>query len=154
VNQGQIEQYLSSLGMAKALVERTMSVIDGVEGLLAGSVEHIFVSDFRDEEGNRHYENMWLMTQEQVSEVNSYLTEQVTFDVVPVKFGLARIEISREHFDLTDTAAEEQARLTVNIHLATRGGSALTGTLKASAGNCVGLAAIARDYLMPLLSVG
>jgi hypothetical protein len=142
----QIEQYLAEIGMAEALIERSLSVMNEIEGLLRGPVEHVFVNDHRDEEGNRHYGSMWLMAPEHISEIQGHFTEQMTFDVVPVKPGFTRIEISQEHFRLTDATAEDHARLAVKVNFSAPG-SALSGSFKASAGNCVVLAGIAQGYL-------
>lgn len=143
-----IQRYFVDLGMGGPLVERGMSVVNGVRALLPEPIEHLFVTEYWDDEGNRHYENLWLLTQQYISESQSYLTED-NFDIVPVHLGLARVEVSREHFDFVTSS--EQSRLTVNINFSTNSSTGLTGNLKASGANCIVLDGIIRSYLMPLL---
>ncbi len=145
----QIQQYFVDLGMGEPLVDRSLAVMDDVEDLLPDSIEHVFVTEYRDDEGNRHYENLWLLTCGYMSEAQSYLTEKNTFDIVPVHYGIARIEISREHFDFA--TASDQSRLTIDVSISTHSGSNLSGIFKASSDNCVVLAGILREYLIPLL---
>jgi hypothetical protein len=154
LSQEEIKSYLIDLGMAEAMVEPCLSVIGEVESLLSHPIERIFISDYRDEEGNRLYESMWLITAGQISEIHGYFTEQVTFDVVPVRLGFARLQVSHEHFKLTDASAEDQARLAVEVNISTHSNSALAGTFKASGANCVILAEIMREHLLPLLNTG
>jgi hypothetical protein len=145
----QISQYLADLGMGEALIERGLSVVDDLESLVSDPIEHVFVSEYRDDEGNRHYESLWLFTQNYMSEAQNFLTDAISFDLVPARLGIARIEVSRESFDLA--TASEQSRLSVNVSFSASSHPGIMGTFKASASNCEVLTEIVRKYLMPLL---
>jgi len=148
MNSEQMREYFVDLGMGKSLVDRGVAVAEEISKLLAEPVEHVFVSEYRDDGGNRYYENLWLFTERYVSEAQSFIGSDV-FDVVPVRLGLARIEVSHEHFDF-DTPSE-QSRLAVGISFSTSGSAGITGQLKASGENCAMLSTILRVHLMKLL---
>ncbi len=145
---GQFEEYLTSLDMGEDPVKRGLEVIESVEHLLPEPIERIFVSEYRDGESNRHFESLWMLTKNYVSESPGFVTVN-GFDMVPVHRGLVRIETNRESFDFT--AATEQSRLTVNITFPPGSSAGLAGTFKASGENCMALVGVLRDYLVPLL---
>jgi hypothetical protein len=144
----QISEYFVDLGMAEGLVGRGILAVRTTSDFISEPAEHVFVSEYRDEEGNRNYESLWVLTERYISESPGFVSEQ-RFDAVPVKHGLARIDLSRESFDFAE--ATEQSRLTVDITLARSGGVGITGTFKASGDNCTRLSEIVRGYLLPLL---
>ena len=147
----QFEAYLKGLGLGEPLVERGLVVVENVERVLPGPITHIFVSEYRDGEGNRNAESLWLLTKEYMSESIGFPTED-RFDIVPVRSGIVRLEVNRDHFDFTTPT--EQSRLMIDVNFSPSGSMSLSGSLKASGENCLALTEILQEYLLPLLNAG
>jgi hypothetical protein len=144
----QFEEYFTGLGMGAPLIERGLSVIESVERLLTEPIRYLFVSEYRDEGGNRNFESLWILTEGYMSESQGFLTGD-RFDIVPVHQGLVRLETNREHFDFV--TATDQSRLSINISFPPSGSTGLSGNFKASGENCTALVGVLQGYLLPLL---
>lgn len=139
--------YLESLGMGPALVDRGLEVVAGVERFLPDRAEHVFVSEWRDEEGGRRFDSLWLLGPGFMSEAHRFVGES-GFDVAPVK-EIARVLVEPQGFDFV--GAGEDARLSVTLSYGSCG-CQLIGLLRATGSNCVALTAILERYLVPLLA--
>lgn len=139
--------YLESLEMAEELVERGLQTAAAIRSLFPLELEHIFVSDLRDEEGERSFTNMWLIGPGLMSEAHRFATGP-GFDIARVDEGIARLVIDPCYFDFA--AASEESRLHVTINFGP-GGNPLTGEMRATGRNCLVLQGIVERYLTPLL---
>jgi hypothetical protein len=143
LSQDEVKEYFSSLGMGESLVEKGLALFDEYSGYLSEPIENVFVSEYRDEDGNRIYESIWFLTKSFVAEAHE-ITSTGYGDIVPVGAGLTRVQFSKENFDLEN--ADDQARFTVEVRL-DKGG--LAGVFKASGKNCEHLLTILREYMLP-----
>jgi hypothetical protein len=137
--------YFSSLEMGESLVEKSLNLFGEYGNYLSEPIEHVFVSEYRNEDGNRIYESIWFLTNSFLAEAHE-ITGTGYGDIVPVGAGFIRIQFSRENFDLEK--AEDQARFTTEIRLEK---GELAGTFKASGKNCEHLLAILHQYMLPRL---
>lgn len=135
--------------MGEALIERTETVIATVVKFLPDDLKYIFVSEYRDEEGNRAYESLWLLTESVMSEAHHFVTA-TSFDLCQTHHGVSRVLIEAEEFDFEQ--ASERSRLNVNINFGSPGVPAV-GEFKASGSNCSDLQEVIEEYLVPLLPV-
>lgn len=142
-----VSEYLSGIGMGDALVERTRAVLGHMIDFLPEEPQYFFVSEYRDAEGSRSYESLWLLSENFMSEAQQFVVKD-QFDVTRVDRGISRVFASNGDFDFGE--ASENSRLSVEIIVATLG-SGITGSFKASGGNCQDLSEILKNYLMPLL---
>lgn len=152
LERAQIEEYLTGLGMGRPLVDQALSAVEDAQKVLPGEVEGVFVTEYRDEEGNRHYENLWLFAPGYISELRNFLSGASTavgFDIVSVRPGLARIDVERENFDFE--TASEQSRLRIDLSFPPSKSVGIGGTLRATGDNCGALTEILRERLVPLL---
>jgi hypothetical protein len=144
-NEDDVRQYLSAIGMGSPLVERTETVLRTVTSYLPEEPKYIFVSDYRDEEGNRNYESLWVLTETFMSEAKQFVT-QGNFDIVRNDSGISRVVVDYDEFDFD--APREGSRLNVDVTFAAAG---VSGSFRASGSNCADLQQVLDGYLLPLL---
>ena len=134
--------------MGADLIARAEEVLATLGELLPETPEFLFVSEYRDEDGNREYEGLWVLTERYVSEAEQFVSRG-DFDLVRRDIGLGRVFVERRDYDLgTPTDA---SRLTVTLNF-NRNGAGLVATLKASGSNCADLSQILREYVVPTLN--
>ena len=78
------ESYFDVIGLDGAFREKANEIIDFYEGLYPGQMKSIFISEYVDSEGNRHYENLWLFTDTLSFEAKNFLRED-RFDSATIK---------------------------------------------------------------------
>ena len=81
----QFADYLSSIGIKELFLKRAKEVINFYQENIADNIEHIFVNDYIDEQGNRHYESLWLFTEYYMMEAKQFLTKD-EFDIAPNRY--------------------------------------------------------------------
>ena len=149
VDTEQVSKYLTEIGMGTPLVDRTKVVLGRLLELFPEEPKYLFVSEYRDSEGSRNYDSLWLLSESFMAESQQFVvTDQ--FDVTRVDRGLMRVFISHEEFDFKEAA--DTSRMSVDIHI--EGSGAITGSFKASGSNCSDLSDVLKQYLLPLLSQG
>lgn len=132
--------------MGTPLIERTEKILGYVRQLLPEEPRYIFVSEYRDDEGNRNYESLWVLSDNFISEAKQFVS-QSEFDLTSLSGGLTRILISNHEFEFEN--ASESSRLSVYVNLGNTG-SAITGSFRASGTNCNDLNQVLTEYLLPL----
>ena len=143
----QVSQYLAGIGMGTPLVDRTKVILERLIEFLPEEPRYFFVSEYRDADGNRNYDSLWLLSESYMAESQQFVvTDQ--FDVTRVDRGLMRVFISHEDFDFDEPADSSRMSVDVNIE----GSGPIMGTFKASGSNCSDLNVILRQYFLPLLS--
>jgi hypothetical protein len=143
----EFRKYLGGIGMGAPLIERAEDVLSTVRRFLPEEPEFLFVSDFRDGEGNRNYSSLWVFTESYVSESHQFIS-QSKFDFIRRDMGISHISIDHEDYDLT--TAQDSSRLKLVI-VFSRFGSDVGGELTASGSNCDELRQILTEYLLPTL---
>lgn len=132
--------------MGAPLVERTETVLTTITSFLPETPKFIFVSDFRDEEGNRTYSSLWVLTETFISEAQQFVTEG-KFDFIRNDCGLSHLLVDHDEFDFK--VPRDNSRLSVMVSFAV---ATISGTFRASGSNCADLQQIMTDYLLPLLT--
>jgi hypothetical protein len=138
----EIQQYLEELGLGAALTERAQVVISFYERIVGEAPLHVLVNDYRDDDGSRFYESLWLCFPNCMCEAFEWVTTDRGDFTAP---AFSRIVVTRREFDFED--ATQASRLTVEAKVGTTA-SGISATLKASGDNCLVLADIVRDYMM------
>jgi hypothetical protein len=133
--------------MGSPLIERAEHVLASIVRFLPEDPRYFFVSEYRDEDGNRSYESLWVMTASLMSEAEQFVTDD-SFDITRVSFGLNRVLVEKEDFDFE--RAQESSRLKVDVKIS-NSGTGLIGEFKASGSNCLDLQQILNEYFVPFL---
>lgn len=143
----QVSGYLAGIGMGTPLVDRTKIVISRMVDLLPEEPQYLFVSEYRDAEGSRTYDSLWLLSNSFMAESQQFVVTD-RFDITRVDQGLMRVFISHEDFDFKE--AVDSSRMSVDINF--EGSASITGAFRASGSNCGDLNVVLSKYLLPLLS--
>ncbi len=146
-NPEDFRDYLVGIGMGAAQIEQAQAALATVRAFLPEEPGHLFVSEYRDEEGSRNYEGLWILTETVISEATPF-TGQGRFDFIRRDTGLDHVEV--EHADFDFQAPVDASRLRVGVTFR-RTGSGLSATLRASGSNCADLDQVLRDYLLKTL---
>ena len=133
--------------MGSPLIGRTEEILSLMLRFLPEETRYLFVSEYRDGEGNRSYESLWVLTDNIMAEAHQFVTER-SFDFTPTSHGLRRMLVENEEFDFEE--AQESSRLKVDVNVS-NSGAGLVGVLRASGSNCTDLQQIVSEYLVPLL---
>lgn len=134
--------------MGAPLIERAEHVLASIVRFLPEDPRYLFVSEYRDEDGNRSYESLWVMTANLMSEAEQFVTAD-SFDITRVSYGLDRVLVEKEAFDFEQ--AQESSRLKVDVRIS-KSGPGLVGEFKASGSNCLDLQQILNEYFVPFLA--
>ena len=140
--------YLAGIGMGTAQIEQAETALATVRGFLPEEPEYLFVSEYRDDEGNRNYEGLWIFTAKFISEAAPFTGDR-RFDLIRRDIGLDHVAVEDTEFDFD--APVDASRLRV---VCTFGRSLVNGTLRASGSNCADLNQVLRDYLLAMMFDG
>jgi hypothetical protein len=133
--------------MGAAQIEQAEGALATVLGFLPEQPSHLFVSEYRDDEGSRSYEGLWVFTESFVSESTPFAGED-SVDFIRRDTGIDYVEVDHADFDFE--APVDASRLRVEATFK-RTGSNLSATLRASGSNCADLNRVLRDYLLPTM---
>lgn len=133
--------YLQEIGMGTPFQESVSQLISLYSQLTEESVDKIFVSEYVDQDGTRHYENLILLTKNLVFETEHFLTEP--------KMWAARYHNNVSNLEMTFTdydfrSATSTSRLSCTFRW-DPGDFMLP--LKASGGNCDQLKELAKTLV-------
>ncbi len=135
-------EYLESIGIVDLYLERAAKVVFFYDLIYPGDIEHIFVSEYVDNDGQRQYETMWLFSTTDAMEARRFL-HRVDYDATPL---LGRIRYWRlTADDYEEGKASAKSRLTVNLGLS----DGISGELKASGNNCDHLMTVFKQVIVP-----
>jgi hypothetical protein len=124
-----MSKYLESTGITKKFLKRTGDVYDFYSGLLEEEILDIFVSDYVDGEGARHYDSLWLFSKNYVMEAKLFLVQD-DFDFAPIRNLVQHWKIRKENYDFKK--ADKKSRMYLEVKLS----SYLGCDLRASQENC------------------
>lgn len=141
--------YLNSIDMSSALIDRATEVFRFCAQVCPEEITDIFVSEYVSEEGQREYENLWILSPTYVGEAHNFLDKE-EFDVVAMRSSVSRLEVQKEEYDFT--AATRKSRLHIEFWLGVAG-FPISGNMRASGTNCDRLKAIMVKYIVPNLRV-
>lgn len=134
--------YLSSIGSPAALQERATSLLSLYESL-GVEPSGFFLSEYRQEDGSRIHESLWLFTDDLAMEAKLPAAGDERFDFVPLARALRHLVIETKDYDLKK--ASEASRMHVQLWL----DGQRVGELRASAENCDLLREVVGKYLLP-----
>lgn len=138
----EFEAYIRDLEASDVLVEKIDKIMTDFFVFLIEEPDTVFITDYFDNEGKRHLENLWFISQEFAVECKSIETTE-NWDVVRIPERILRIDIKKHNYDMK--IAEKDSRLSVNVFLA----ADLTCGYKAAAENCNVLREILVKYFFP-----
>lgn len=122
--------YLKAIGFKKPYIDQASKVLEFYEEILADEIDDIFVEDFVDEAGERHYESMWVLTSNSLHEARDFLTKvDEDFDCVPGS-DIIYWRLRKKDYDFQK--ATEQSRMSIDLIFA----DDVSGSMKASKENC------------------
>lgn len=149
-NPEDFRDYLVGIGMGAAQIEQAEIGLATVRGLLPEEPEYLFVSEYRDAEGNRNYESLWVFTARFISEGEPFASEG-KFDIIRRDTGLDQVLIEHAEFDFQTPVDASRLRLDLSFK---RFGARLSGTVRASGSNCGDLNQVLREYVLATLFEG
>lgn len=96
--------YLEELGMGNPFKERIDQLINNYSQLTDQPIDEIFVSEYRDNDGTKHYETLVLFTQSHVFETEHFLTEPRLWVAAYIN-KIAHVEITFSEYDFLNATA-------------------------------------------------
>lgn len=138
-----LDKDLAELGAPTALVERITGLLGAYAALLNEGIDAAFVSEYRDESGQRIFEALWLFSDHFAMEAKLLGDEEDQFDFVPHKNSVRHVVIRKRNFDLGTGYSD--SRLAVDVWFTDQ----RYGVLKATAENCERLVALVKERLLP-----
>ena len=134
--------YLESVGLEGIFLSRVEEVLNFYEQVYPDQIEDIFISEYVDNDRNRHYEGMWLFTENSFMEAEGFLNEH-DFDSSPLKGEVSYWNIRKTEYNFRQATAE--SRMALDFSARTR----VRGKLKSSGENCDKLKEIFLKYIIP-----
>lgn len=122
--------YLKELELESQIIKtRIDMILKIIKQFSSEDIEDIFISDFTDSEGKRHYESLWAFSNNFLFEARDFRSK---FDIDKVKYTskLNHIEIISDNYDFED--AGNDSVLTFLFYT----NDEMSGVLKASSTNC------------------
>ncbi len=120
-------EYFESIGLIGEFLDRARQVVDFYTIVCEDEIDDVFVSEYVDDENNRHYESMWLFSENRIAEAKSFLTEDRFDSAIP---RLKYWELTKRDYEFDETTKESR----LNVRFSVIG--EVSGELKASAENC------------------
>lgn len=143
--------YLNSIDMSSTLIKRAADVFRFYAEICPEEITDIFVSEYVNEEGQREYENLWILSPNYVGEAHNFLDKD-DFDLTRIARNVNILRVRKEEYDFT--AATHKSRLRLEFLFRIQGQlGAVKGAMKASGRNCDYLKAIVLKYIVPNLRV-
>ncbi|MCK5827177.1 hypothetical protein KAH43_01530 [Candidatus Bipolaricaulota bacterium] len=143
----EFREYLVSIGITtESLLSRIEALHNRAVALAGNEFDWMFMDEYRDEEGVRHYDTLKLLSKDSLSVAVARVVEEPTFNLA-FTGPLARVAIRAKDFDFNE--ATEQSRLA--IHGTHSEDFDATIEYKASGKNCETLYALFVEYLRPRL---
>lgn len=134
--------YLESIGIQGPFLKRVEEVLDFYQQVYPGQIEDIFVTEYFDKDGNRHYESVWLFSKTATMEAKQFLAGD-DFDSVPLRQQVKYWSIKKTEYNFRETSTE--SRIMLHFELL----SGVSGDLKASRENCEHLKSLFLKYIIP-----
>lgn len=138
------EEYLQELGMEQDLIDRVDQILSEYLLIKEFDIEDIFVSEFKNEEGETEYENLWFFTSDKTLEAKNFAFKD-DYDIAIIKDSVKYLKFTKNNFDFEN--ATQNSRL--NVEAVTT--DDVQVHLKASGENCTKLFSLATKYLSPNL---
>ena len=140
--------YLKSLSMPDAYLERTTSVIEQIERLFTLNTDDLFITDYIKDDGERVFESLWLFDGGLLVEAKNFL-KQEDFDLIRLKSNVAYLRVMSSNFNFAK--ATNKSRLNIEFNFRD-GSTGLSAQMRASRENCVKLLGLLQTYISPNLS--
>jgi hypothetical protein len=109
----QFSDYITAIGLTESLVKRVETIYDFYANLLKIDIEDIFVTDFIDKEGVRHYQNLWFFSKNYWMEAKGFVSSD-NFDSMNIVSVIVYWVIEKTEYDFVK--ATEKSRLSINVH--------------------------------------
>lgn len=134
--------YLKEVGINGQFLKRVDGIISFYSSIYTDSIQEIFVSEYRTQNGKREYESFWLFTSKFACEAKQFLTED-NFDTTPIAKKIKYWELKKTKYDLNTST--DESRMVVEFLM----GTEISGSLKASKKNCEHLYKIFKEFIVP-----
>lgn len=138
-----LEMDLGALGAPHVLIERIHGLYQAYAALLDEAIAASFVSEYRDENGERVFEALWLFSEHFAMEAKLLGEAEDQFDFVPHKDSVRHVIVRKKDFDLA--TAQPQSRMAVDVWFTDQ----RYGVLKATGENCTALARLVKERMLP-----
>jgi hypothetical protein len=142
-----IEEYLAAIGAeGPGFVERINTILRVASEICPEKIQGFFISEFLQPEGERLFDNLFLISESYVIEARSFLAKFDT-DITYYRNSIININTSFEHYNFT--RATQKSKLTIRCSLENRPEGPLN--LTATGKNCDYLKRIIITYFKPNL---
>jgi hypothetical protein len=142
----EFDEYLKKIGISELFYERSKQVIEGVAKFIGEGILDIFVSDYIDNEGKRHYEDLLLFTEHIIVEAKQFLTQDHYFINNVKECPMTGIDFSAQEYGFE--TATTKSRISVRVYC----GTVLIVPMKAAQENCDYLNVIFKKYFLQTLA--
>ncbi len=122
-------QYILTIGMTDSLIHRVEELYNLYSRITDKLPDDIFVSEYIDKEGARHYENLWFFSGRYWMEAKNFLTK-IDFDQANFEDYIRYWEVTASDYDFS--RANDKSRLSVIVQTDID----LEAEFKASKENC------------------
>jgi hypothetical protein len=136
----EFSDYLKAVGLTDQFYERAGEILDLYEQIYPSQLIDIFVSEYADQEGTRHYENLWMFTPNAACEAKQFLTED-NLDALAYRKMITYWTVQKVDYDFKNASPTSR----MSVHFIVTG---VTGTLKASSNNCDALRNILLKHIV------
>lgn len=143
MNTQEINSYLQELGMSDVLIDRLHRLINEFSPLMVEEPESIFVSEYVDNEGKRHYTSMGLFSRNYLWEAKRVENEE-NMDMAYINNKVTYVEITKADYDFKEAGIKSR----LNVKYTTGEDLSLSGELRASGKNCDVLRNVASAHLI------
>ncbi len=122
-------QYLATVGMTESLIHRVEEIHKIYLSILGQESEDIFVTDFLDQEGIRHYDSLWFFSNAYWMEAKNFLANY-DLDYARIGDSVTYWQIQMTDYDFVK--ANEKSRISINVSSK----SGIKCTFRGSKENC------------------
>lgn len=122
--------YLTDLEVTQTVMTRSKMFLERCQQLLPEDISDFFISETRDQEGNRIWENLWLFSKHFACEAHNFLHED-NVDVATMAGGIRYLALKVTNFS-PGNKADVNAKAMLSL-VFTNG---VTGEIKATGHNC------------------
>ncbi|MBN2747562.1 MAG: hypothetical protein JXR34_12615 [Bacteroidales bacterium] len=128
----EIKNYMDSIRVSEVLQTRIENLIQLNQNLFEFEVLDIFISEYRDKDGNEVYTSLWLFTNKGAIECKNFI-DQTDFDVTPITNNIEYCSILVNNFDFVTTNQKSFVKALCNFG---NTGSPINGSFTATDANC------------------
>jgi hypothetical protein len=121
--------YMRVIGLTDSLIKRVEQIFAFYSEIIKIKIDDIFITDYIDKEGARHYENLWFFSKDVWMEAKNFVTTD-NFDMAILKGPLKYWRVEKTDYDFLKVT--EKSRLLIESSI----NEDIESSFKAARENC------------------